>query len=118
MTTLETLKQYHTNLKAKTEWQNSFSEEVLFTNLASPPRSIQGKASFLQATQKFYATIADLEIRKLVIDGENAMALVHYRLQPPNGMPGFDSDVAEIYVVRDGKIAEFSICFDTSPYPK
>jgi hypothetical protein len=37
---------------------------------------------------------------------------------PPNGSAAFESDVAELFTVRDGRIESFTICFDTAPYPK
>jgi len=56
-------------------------------------------------------------VRSLIVDGATACALTRYELQPPRGA-AFQSDVAEIFTVRDGKIDTFGIYFDTSPYPK
>jgi ketosteroid isomerase-like protein len=57
-------------------------------------------------------------VNSLVSENDRVIALTHYRLQPPNGLMGFESDVAEAFVVRDGKIADFRIYFDSAPYPK
>ncbi len=49
--------------------------------------------------------------------GARACALTRYQLQAPSGSR-FQSDVAELFTVRNGKIAAFAIYFDTAPFPK
>jgi ketosteroid isomerase-like protein len=61
--------------------------------------------------------IAGMEVRDLVVDGDKACALTRYELHPPGRSP-FDSDVAEVFEVRDGQIRSFAIYFDSSPFPK
>ena len=51
------------------------------------------------------------------VEGVKACALTHYQLQAPGGSK-FQSDVAELFTVRDGKIDAFAIYFDTAPFPK
>jgi ketosteroid isomerase-like protein len=46
-----------------------------------------------------------------------ACALTHCDLQPPSGQ-AFQSDVAEIFGVRDGRIVSLDIYVDSAPYPK
>lgn len=58
-----------------------------------------------------------VEIKDLIVDGDKACVLVRYVLQPPGG-PVFDSHVAEVFEVRDGKIRSFGIYFDSAPFPK
>jgi ketosteroid isomerase-like protein len=53
----------------------------------------------------------------LIIDGDQACALTHYRLRSPSGNV-FNSDVAEVFHVTDGKVDSFAIYFDTAPFPK
>jgi ketosteroid isomerase-like protein len=61
--------------------------------------------------------ITALKLKELIVDGQRACALTHYVLQPPGGQ-AFESEVAEVYCVRDGQIASLDIYFDTAPYPK
>jgi ketosteroid isomerase-like protein len=58
-----------------------------------------------------------VKVKDLVVDGTKACALTHYDLQAP-GLPAFSTDVAEVFQVRDGKIASFDIYFDSAPFPK
>ena len=46
-----------------------------------------------------------------------ACALARYELQAPGGS-AFQSHVAELFEVRDGKIKLLEIYFDSAPFPK
>lgn len=50
-------------------------------------------------------------------ESERACALTRYELQVPSG-PAFESHVAELFEVRDGKIKSLDIYFDSAPFPK
>ena len=118
MTAEQTVETYYERLGQRSGWDALFSDDVAFTNFASPVRRVTGKATFLQATRRFYGSIGSLEVRELIVDGDRACALVRYEVRPPNGSPPFESHVAEFFTVQDGEIAAFAICFDTAPYPK
>ena len=108
---------YFAGLAAGKDWQRFFSDDVVFTSRTSPNRQISGRSTFVEATKRFYSMIAQVDVLQLIVDGDRACALTHYELNPPAG-PQFESDVAEIFHVRDGKIAAFDIYFDSAPYPK
>ena len=118
MTTRQTIEAYFGALKKKAGWQDALATDMVFTSYTSPVKQVVGRKAYLQATQRFYATIADFEVRQLVVDGERAIALTHYTIQPPNGAAPFVSDVAESFSVRNDKIASFDIYFDSAPFPK
>ncbi|HEX6807969.1 MAG TPA: nuclear transport factor 2 family protein [Gemmatimonadaceae bacterium] len=118
MTTRETIERYFELLKARGNWPSLFSETATFTSFASPPRQLAGRDTLVNATSGFYGMIRSVEVRDLLVDGARACALTHYRLEPPNGRPAFESDVAEIFTVRGGAIESFGIYFDSAPYPK
>jgi ketosteroid isomerase-like protein len=118
MTTRDTVQAYLSALSTGGDWAQYMADDLLFTNLASPTRSVSPKLAFLNATQRFYKSIAGVEVRELLVDGERACAFNRYRIQPANAGAAFDSDVAELFTVRNGRIASLMICFDTAPYPK
>jgi len=72
----------------------------------------------LKATKGFYSMITSVAVRDLLTDGDKATALTRYKLRPPNGAPPFETDVAEVFAVKNGKIASFDIYFDSAPFPK
>lgn len=117
MTTRDTVLGYFDGVRRKQGWDVLLAEDVVFTSLTSPNKRLSGKALFLQATQRFYGMIAAVEVRDLIVEGGKACVTTRYKLQPPSG-PAFSSDVAEIFAVRDGKIAALDIYFDSAPYPK
>lgn len=117
MTTRELIEAYFDSLKQRKGWESFLSDDVIFTSFTSPVRRISAKAAFLEATKRFYGMYGAFEVRDLLIDGNKACALTRYELRPPQGS-AFESDVAEVFGVRDGKIATFDIYFDSAPYPK
>ena len=117
MTTGEVVQGYLSALKQKKDWPSFLSEDITFTSFTSPVKQISGRAGFLESTRRFYSMITAVEVKALMVDGDHACALTRYTLKPPAG-PVFESHVAEVFGVRDGKITSFDIYFDTAPFPK
>lgn len=117
-TTRDTIQRYFDRLQERSDWGSLLADDVVFTSRTSPGRQIRGRDQFLQGTGRFYGMIVEAQLRDLIVDGEKACALTHYRLQPPNGGAEFESDVAELFTVRDGRIDSLTIYFDTAPYPR
>lgn len=118
MSTRQTIEGYFDALKNKTGWQDVLATDMTFTSYTSPVKQVAGRDAYLEATKRFYSSLANFEVRRLLVDGDHAIALTHYTIQPPNGAPPFASDVAESFTVRNGKITSFEIYFDTAPFPK
>lgn len=118
MSARETIERYFDRLTHKSGWEAFFADDMTFTSFASPNRRVDGKAHYLEATKRFYSTIAGVEVRDLLVDGDRVCALTRYKLQPPNGGQAFQSDVAEIFSVKDAKISALGIYFDSAPFPK
>jgi len=108
---------YFKALQGRNGWESFLAEDMAFTSFISPMKRLLGKQTYLESTRRFFSMVASVEVRSLIVDGATACALTRYELQPPKG-PRFQSDVAEIFTVRDGKIDCFDIYFDASPFPK
>lgn len=117
MTTKHTIEGYFEDLKQRKDWQSFLADDMVFTRFASPIKQIVGKGAFLESTKRFYGGILTFDLRDIMTDGDKACALTRYQLQLPDA-PAFQSDVAEIFRVRNGKITSFDIYFDTAPFPK
>ncbi len=117
MTTKDTLQSYFDHLKQKKGWEAFLSDNMVFTNFTTPVKQVNGKDAYLESTKRFFSMISSVELRDLIIEGEKACALTRYELQPPKGNK-FLSDVAEIFTVRNGKVDELAIYFDSTPFPK
>ena len=70
MTTRETLQAYFTALQRKDDWARYFDDSMHFTSLANPVRQLDNKAEFLKGTERFYWSIAHVDVRELLVDGE------------------------------------------------
>lgn len=118
MATRDTIQGYFDALKQKGAWDAFLADEMQFTRFTTPIKRVTGKREYLEATKRFYSLIKALEIKSLVVEGEKACVLTRYELQPPGGAPAFESHVAEVFTVRDGKIQSFDIYFDSAAFPK
>ncbi len=117
MSTRETIERYFHELKRKGKWESLLADGLRFTSFTSPVKEIMGKAAYLESTKRFFSMVISVDVRDLIVEGAKACALTRYQLQPP-GSSRFESDVAELFTVKDGKIDAFAIYFDTSPFPK
>ncbi|HEX4783220.1 MAG TPA: nuclear transport factor 2 family protein [Candidatus Sulfotelmatobacter sp.] len=117
MATKTVIEGYFAGLKQKKGWNSFLAEDMVFTSFTSPVKQVTGKGAYLESTKRFYGGILSFEVKNLLIDGDKACALTRYQLQRP-GSPVFESNVAEIFRVRDGKILSFDIYFDSAPFPK
>jgi ketosteroid isomerase-like protein len=118
MTTRQTVQTYFDRLASRHGWESTLADDMVFSSFTSPAKRVAGRDAFLQATRRFYSMIVGVDVRDLMVDGDRACALTRYELQPPNGGGRFTSDVAEVFSVRNDKIASFDIYFDTAPYPR
>ena len=117
MTTRDTLQNYFGSLEQKRGWEAFLAEDMTFTNFSAPVKRVTGRGAYLEATKRFFAMNTALEVKTLVVEGEQACAAVRYELQLPGGS-AFDCHVAEMFKVRNGKITSFGIYFDSTPFPK
>lgn len=115
--TKETVERYFDRLAAKSGWEAFLSEDVAFTSFTTPIKSLSGRAAYIEATRRFYTSIESVEVRTVIVEGSRACALTRYRLRRPDGTT-FESHVAEVFGVRDGKIRSLDIYFDSAPFPK
>ena len=117
MSAKSTIEGYFGALKQKRDWASYLSDDMVFTSLTSPIKTISGKQAYLESTKGFYSMIKAMEVRDLIVDGDKVCALTRYQLQPPQ-RTAFQGDVAEVFRVRNGKISSFDIYFDSAPFPK
>ena len=117
MTTRDVVLGYLDSVRVKEGWEEFLSDEMHFTNFAHPVKRATGKQASVEGIRRFYAMVKAMEIESVIVDGEHACALIRYELQPPGGS-AFESHIAEVFEVSDGKIQSFGIYFDSAPYPK
>jgi ketosteroid isomerase-like protein len=117
MTTRDVVTGYLDGVRTREGWENFLAEDLAFTNFTDPIKRVVGKQASLEGLRRFYAMVKNVEITRIIVDGDQACALTRYELQPPGGH-AFESSIAEVFEVRDGRIRSLGIYFDSAPYPK
>jgi ketosteroid isomerase-like protein len=117
MTTKGIIQGYFDSLKQTRGWEAFLADGMAFTSFVTPIKQVAGKSAYLESTSRFFSMITAMEVKDLIVDGDGACAFTRYQLQPPGGL-AFESHVAEVFKVKDGKIASLEIYFDSAPYPK
>ena len=117
MNTKAVVQAYFQKLRVGEDWTDEFAEDVVFTSYTSPVKTIKGKSAFIGATRRFYASVKSFEIRGALYDAAQACVTTRYWLDAKDGT-AFESDVAELFEVRDHQVVSFAIYFDTAPFPK
>lgn len=112
MSTRETVQRYYGALEQRRGWEDYLAGDLKFTNNGA---AVPGRSAALAGFQRFFAMVQSFEVGELLVDGDQAAAIVRYAVRSPAGK-AFPSEVAEFFTVRDGAIVEFAICFDTAPY--
>jgi len=89
------------------------SEEILLTGTIA--KESKGKEPFV--TNNFFKMVRNLKVKEMIVESEMACTVVSYDLMSPRGK-NFSSDVAEIWKIKDGKLASLAIYFDTAAFQK
>jgi hypothetical protein len=117
MSTKEILQDYFNALREKRAWDSFLADNMTFTSFVVPIKQVTGKGAYIESTKRFFSMIVAIEVRDMIIEGNQACVLTRYEIKPPHGN-SFNSNVAEVFTLRDSKIDSLAIYFDTSPFPK
>jgi len=109
--TRDTIQTYFDQLYAG-GWESLIADDIVFVRPSGTTRS---KAAYVEGTNRFKRVARSVEVRQLLVDGENACAVTRYTLQSPKGNTSV-CDVAEILAVKDGKLSASAIFFDTAAF--
>ncbi len=117
MTTADTIEAYFDHLSGDGGWEAFLAPDLEFTSHTSPIKRVRGRDAYLDATRRFYSSISSVDVRNVLVDKDRACAFTTYELNAP-GRATFNSDVAELFTVADGRIVGLAIYFDSAPFPK
>ncbi|HVA97225.1 MAG TPA: nuclear transport factor 2 family protein [Candidatus Acidoferrales bacterium] len=109
------IQQYYESLDQKdNRWQDLYAEDALFTD-ASQVISAKGKEAVIQSFSNFLKGVEKVMVKEIIGEGENLCAIISYDYVNPKGVK-WNQDVAEIWKVTDGKLAQLTIYFDLIAY--
>jgi ketosteroid isomerase-like protein len=112
MTTREIIEAYYKGLNQKHGWEDMIAEDMNFIGLKT--KTI-GKTDYVDTTRSFLALVRFVRLTNLIIEGDQACAVVNYDLLSPSGKTA-ESSVAEILTVNKGRINSSAIFFDTAAF--
>lgn len=109
------IQQYYDSLDQKdNKWQELWSDDAIFGD-ASQVLNAKGKEAVIQSFTPFLRGVAHVEIKQLIIDGDNACVIAHYDYINPKGEK-MSQDVAEVWEVKNEKLSKLTIYFDITAY--
>lgn len=115
MTSEDIIRQFYTSLAGKTnDWQQHLADTVVFAD-ASKRLHAEGRDAFIQSFTGFLRAVERVELRQLIVDGNDAAAVVSYDYVSPSG-GRLHQDDAEVWQIVDGQIAALTIYFDISEF--
>lgn len=115
MATADMIQRFYDSLAQKTDaWQQDLAEDVIFAD-ASQRLHAEGRDAFIQSFTGFLRAVERVELRELIVEGNDAAAVVSYDYVSPTGGK-LHQDDAEIWKIVDGKIAALTIFFDITEF--
>ncbi len=81
------------------------------------PRTLlaKGKEAVIQSFTPFLKGVAGLKVSQMIVEGEKACFIISYTYVNSK-KERLDQDVAEVWEVRNGKLARLTIYFDLTAY--
>jgi len=115
MDTKDLVQSYYKSIRDKDDkWKDLYLEDAIFSD-ASQTLLAKGKEAVIQSFTPFLKGVAGIKIKQLIIEGKNACAIISYDYVNPKGEK-MNQDVAEIWEVKNDKLAKLTIYFDLSAY--
>jgi ketosteroid isomerase-like protein len=115
MQTADAIKMYYKSLNQKDNtWQDLWSADGIFSDAANVLHA-EGKEAVIQSFTPFLKGVASVEVAKLLVDGNSACAIARYVYRNAKGET-MNQDVAEVWEVKDAKLAKLTIYFDLTKY--
>jgi len=111
-TTRSILQDYYDRISQKSDWQALIAAKITFTSVG---KITYTKEEYVEATSRFLQLVTSLKINEFIVEENKACITVEYSLKSPKGNTT-SCEVAEVLMVRDGKIYSSCIFFDTASF--
>lgn len=118
MKTKELLEVYYHGLTQKNGWESVIADDFKFIGGDMTKREpVVGKAAYADILQRFGRLFQNMRITEMYVKDDSAFVLANYDYIFPSGK-AVNGDVAELWKVKDGKLDELTIYFDTLSFEK
>jgi ketosteroid isomerase-like protein len=105
---------YYSLAQKNDSWQQHLAADVVFSD-ASKRLSAEGREAFIQSFTTFLRAVETVQLKQLMVQGNNACAVVGYDYVSPTGAK-LHQDDAEVWKVVDGNIVALTIYFDITEF--
>ena len=112
-TTRELLDNYYNGFSQKQGWESVISDDFKFIGgdmMKTEP--IVGKQAYIEVIKRFSQVFQNMRVKEMIMDKDSACVIENYDYVFPNGK-AINGDVASIWKIKEGKLAELRIFFDT-----
>ncbi len=113
MTTRELPETYCKGFAQRQGWETVLSDDFKFVGGdMTKTVPIIGKQAYIDIIKRFSRVFQNMRVKTMIIDDDKACVIGNYDYVFPNGK-SINGDVAEIWKIKDDKLAELTIFFDT-----
>ncbi len=105
---------YQSVINKDTGWKDLWADDVVFRD-ASGALHAEGKSAVNESFVPFLKGVASLQVRQRIVQGSQACYVVSYTYVNPKG-ENMHQDDAEVWEVRNGKLANLTIYFDLTEF--
>ena len=115
MTTQAAIMSFYKSISNKDDkWKELWSDDAVFSD-ASQTLLAKGKEAVIQSFTPFLKGVAELKVSEIIAEGEKACFIISYAYVNSKNEK-LNQDVAEVWQVRDEKLARLTIYFDLTVY--
>jgi ketosteroid isomerase-like protein len=109
----ELLDTYYKGFSQKQGWETVISDNFKFIGgdmMKTEP--IMGKQAYIEIIKRFSQLFQNMRVKETILNDDSACVIENYDYVFPNGK-AINGDVATIWKVKNGKLDELRIFFDT-----
>ena len=115
METKELIQNYYESLNAKDDrWKDLYADDAVFAD-ASLTLNAKGKEAVVKSFTGFLQSTKSIKVKQMIAEDNAVCAIVEYIYENQKGEK-MTQDDAEIWEVRDGKLAKLTIYFDLTAF--
>lgn len=111
----DVIDRFYESLRQKNDvWKDLWADDALFRDSSGTLRA-EGRAACIESYTPFLKDVVGLEVRQTIVQGSTACYVIGYDYVNSKA-ERLHQDDAEIWEVRDGKLARMTIFFDLTLY--
>ena len=116
MSTEELLETYYRGFAQKRGWESVVADDFKFVGGdMTKTTPVLGKPAYIEIIKRFSQLFTSMRVKEMIVAGDRAYVCGNYDYVFPNGK-SINGDVAEIWTIKEGKLAALTIFFDTAAF--